>query len=227
MNKVINLVKAFSNFIIYMVLQVGLSMLLGRLILSSDHTMKSAIYIGIEIVTLLVLCLINRKKLLKDFKDFDKNYKKYLAIGFKAWIIGFVVMCVSNLLINTFVLSNIASNEQVDRLIIDLFPLYSVISMIFIGPFIEELAFRLGFKQYIKNKALYYILSVTLFAGMHVLNSIENPLELLYFIPYGALAVSFSYTLDKTDNIFTTTVVHTLHNLFAIIVITIYLALGV
>ena len=61
---------------------------------------------------------------------------------------------------------------------------------------------------------------------MHVINGITTPLALLYFIPYGALAFAFSYTLDKTNNIFTTTIIHTLHNTISILILTISILLG-
>ena len=76
------------------------------------------------------------------------------------------------------------------------------------------------------SKKLYYFLTVLIFAGAHVINGITTPLELLYFIPYGALAVAFSYTLDKTDNIFTTTLIHTMHNTISILILVAGMIMG-
>ena len=50
--------------------------------------------------------------------------------------------------------------------------------MIITGPFIEEITFRLGFKKYINNKKLYYILASFIFAFVHVKSAISTPSEL-------------------------------------------------
>ena len=106
-------------------------------------------------------------------------------------------------------------------------PFYSVIAMIITGPLIEEIVFRLSFKENIKNKYLYYFLTVSIFAGIHVLNGISSPLDLLYIFPYGSMAISLSYILDKTDNIFASSVVHACHNALSIILVGISAFLGV
>ena len=62
---------------------------------------------------------------------------------------------------------------------------------------------------------------------IHVLNGITSPYELLFYIPYGALALAFSYILDKTNNIFTTTIIHTFHNTLAIVLLSLSAMMGV
>ena len=226
MNRLINIIKAFSSFFIYLLIQFVLGNLLANNINNADYNIKSIYLIVIELLTFILLIFINFKKIKNDFIDFDKNYKEYLKIGFKAWIIGLIVMMVSNIIISRFIIGDIANNEQIDRLVLTLYPLYSTIAMILIGPFIEEMAFRLNFKQYINNKWIYYIITVLLFAGIHVINGISSPIELLYLIPYSSLAFSFAYMLDKTNNIFTSTVIHTIHNTIAILLIIGYSFIG-
>jgi membrane protease YdiL (CAAX protease family) len=223
MNKIINgfkdVIKGSYGLFIYLFIQIGTGLVFANQLKSGSYNLVNVILIGSEILTAVLLIILNWKRLKKDFIDFDHNYKKYLAIGFKAWIIGIMVMIISNAIINGYIFSDVANNEAIDRAVINYYPLYSVIAMIFIGPFIEELTFRCGYKDHIKNKKLYYILTVLIFAGAHVINGITTPLELLYLIPYGALAVAFSYTLDKTDNIFTTTIIHTFHNTLSILIL--------
>ena len=223
MNKIINgfkdIVKGSYGLFIYLFIQIGTGFVFANQLKNGSYTLINIILIGSELITVGLLILINWKRLKDDFVDFDKNYKQYLKIGIKAWIIGLIVMMVSNTIINGFIFSDVANNEAINRAVINYYPLYSVIAMIFVGPFIEELTFRCGFKDHIKNKKLYYFLTVFIFAGAHVINGITTQLALLYFIPYGALAVAFSYTLDKTDNIFTTTIIHTLHNTISILIL--------
>ena len=230
MNKVLNgfidLIKGSYGLFIYLFIQLGTGYVFANQLKGTSYISVNLILIGSELLTLVLLVLINWERLKRDFIDFDKNYKSYLKIGIKAWVIGILVMIISNTIINGFIFNDVANNEAIDRAVINYYPLYSVIAMIFIGPFIEELTFRCGYKDHIKNKKLYYILTVLIFAGAHVINGITTPLELLYFIPYGALAVAFSYTLDKTDNIFTTTLIHTMHNTISILILVAGMIMG-
>lgn len=225
-NNIKEFLKAFSGLFIYFVVQLGSSMLFANITENGSYLTINLVVIGTEIVTLLCLIFINHKRLKRDFCDFDKNWQKYLSLGVKVWLIGLLVMVVSNTIINTYFINEIASNEEANRNVLNYYPLYSTIAMIFIGPFIEELAFRCGFKDHIKNKKLYYFLTVMIFAGVHVLNGISSPIGLLYFIPYGGLAMALSYIYDKTDNIFTTTVIHTLHNGLTILILIGQMMLG-
>ena len=225
-NKIKEFIKSFYGLIIYFVIQMGSSLLFTEQIKNGSYLLVNIIIIGTEFLTLFLLIYINRKRLKNDFKDFDHNYKKYLSFGIKVWIIGILGMAISNTIINTYFINTIASNEEADRAILNYYPLYSTIAMIFIGPFIEELAFRCGFKDHIKNKTLYYIITVGIFASVHVLNGMTSLIELLYFIPYGILAFALSYIYDKTDNIYTTTIIHTLHNALTIFILISQMMLG-
>jgi len=210
-NRITTLGKSFYGLVIYFAV-VFVFKYIVKLIPNIDYLLQNIIIIASDIVTFILLIIVFRKRLKKDFVDFDKNYNKYLKIGIKAWVIGMVVMIISNSVINFLVLNKIAYNQAANIAIMSKFPIYAVISTLILGPFIEEVVFRLSFKNVLTNKKLYYFLSVFIFTSMHVFNGISSPLELLYFIPYGSLAVAFSYTLDKTDNIFTTVVIHSVHN---------------
>ena len=219
-NKITVLGKSFYGLVIYFAIAYIFSFLFKNYAHENMFN-YNVILITEDIVLLLLLIIVFRKRLKKDFIDFDKNYNKYLSLGFKAWLIGIVVMIVSNNIIYHFITNSIASNQAANLTIINKLPLYSTITMILTGPFIEEIVFRLSFKNTLKSKKLYYVLSVLIFTSLHVLNGINSPLELLYFIPYGALAISFSYMLDKTDNIYTGAIIHTLHNAITIVLVTI------
>ena len=134
-------------------------------------------------------------------------------------------MAISNNIIYKFM--DPAYNQQVNELVITKLPLYSLIGIIICGPFVEEIVFRLSFKEHIKNKYIFLILTTLIFAGVHVLNGITSPKELLFFIPYGALALAFAIILEKTDNIFTTVLIHTFHNSIAVIMLALATIIGV
>ena len=224
MNKVLEFFKSFIGIIIYFAVNIFFSSII-KVIDKNNQPLFILVLCLSEIVLLLILILVFRKRIKKDFKDFDKNYKKYLSYGIKIWFIGLLVMGLSNSIIYRFISEPV--NQQTNELIISLYPLYSIISIIICGPFVEEIVFRLSFKEHIKNKHIFLILTTLIFAGIHIVPSMTSPIELLYFIPYGALALSFGIILQKTDNIFTTVLIHTFHNTMAILLITITTMLGV
>ena len=218
MNNIITLGKSFYGLVVYFAVAFIFSYII-KSIPNITYFQHNIILIIEETITLLLLIIVFRKRLKKDFIDFDKNYKKYLSFGIKVWIAGILIMIVSNNVIYHFITSNIAYNQEANIAIMNNYPLYAVLSMVIAGPFIEETVFRLSFKNVINNKKLYYILTILIFTSLHVLNGITNPLQLLFFIPYGSLAFALTYILDKTDNIFTTIILHTLHNALTVILI--------
>jgi len=225
MNKLIETFKSFYGLVIYF----GVTIIFSYLINNIDDLSYELYYIlllSMEICNFTLLTILYRKRLKKDFIDFDSNYKKYLTIGFKAWIIGMILMVISNGIIQQFI-DGIAKNQEINQIVLSKMPLYSVIGMVVCGPYIEELAFRLGFKEHINNKVIYYILTILIFAGAHALNGISSAIELLYFIPYSIMAFTLAYILDKTDNIFTSVIIHTSHNTIAVMLLTISSILGV
>ena len=66
-------------------------------------------------------------------------------------------------------------------------------------------------------------MSGLIFASMHVLGMVNSNLDYLYIIPYLGLGSAFALLYYETDNIFTTIIMHSLHNAIAIIL---YLMVG-
>ena len=56
-----------------------------------------------ELITLTFFILIFRKYIIPDFYDFKKNKKSYIKKCFSYWIIGLVIMVISNIIINIFI----------------------------------------------------------------------------------------------------------------------------
>ena len=92
------------------------------------------------------------------------------------------------------------------------------------APFIEEIIFRRSIKDIIKSfgnnkitKYTYIIISGLIFAAMHVIGTASSTTDYLYIIPYMSLGIVFAYIYDKTDNLFSTIVLHSFHNTMAVI----------
>ena len=224
MNKILNFVKGLLGVLLFFGIQLGLQLLFYNILIKNNLVVNNVLYILIEIILLIVLALMNKKKLKDDYDDFNKNYKKYLKYGFKLWFIGLVIMMISNGLIAN-ITGGIANNEELNRKMMMEYPVYMVISTMILAPFVEELTFRGTFKEAFKNKTLFILFTALLFSGVHVLNGITSPVELLYFIPYGALSIAFGKIYMETDNIYTTMVIHSFHNSLSIILLVLtYLA---
>ncbi len=181
-----------------------------------------------DLLIALLLIWIFRKSLKKEIISFWKNKKELIKIGFASWGKGILLMVISNILVIS-ITGEIAGNEEQNREIMQLLPLYAIIAMCFIGPFIEELVFRKSFKKAFKNKTAFILFTSLLFASLHVINGFDgnftltnilnNWQQLLYLIPYSSLAIFFADAYYKTDNIFTSTFAHCLHNTFSICII--------
>ena len=127
-------------------------------------------------------------------------------------------MIISNLIIVVFINNKIASNEESVRSLIDILPLYMIFSVSIFAPLTEELIFRKGIREIFNNKYLYIIISGIFFASMHVTSEDLGINTLLYLIPYSSLGITFAYTYYKTNNIFSTIMLHSFHNTMAIII---------
>ena len=217
MNKIVNIIKQIALSLVGLLIYLGLSLLFGLFInYTSNSSIKVIILILSDIVVLLTLFLLNKKKLIDDFKSFDKNSKKHLLFGIKCYLYGLCLMMVSNIVLNMF-LHTIAENEQIVENVLLLYPYYAVPATIIFGPLIEEIVFRLYLKKYIQNKKVYYVVATLLFAGAHVVGSFNTYSDLLFILPYATLSFAFAYIYDKTDNIYTTVVIHQVHNTISIL----------
>ena len=165
-----------------------------------------------EVMTLIILVCIYYKDLKKDFKNIKKDFNKYMDIAVKAWILGIIVMVVSNLIIGIFIRKATAGNEEAVQGLIKGSAYLSVITFGIIGPMVEELVFRKSFKEVFKNGTLFILASGLIFGGLHVVLSLTSAWDLFYLIPYCSLGIAFAYIYQKTDNIFYSIFMHMFHN---------------
>ena len=217
-NKILNILKSIS--MIFLVLFFS-SIFFAILNINLDTiTDKEYIfYLTLSNITLIIIyILIYQKTLVKDFKNFTKNLITNLETSLKYWLIGFIIMIVSNLVITFILNKGIAGNEQDVRNYIDAFPLFMLFNTVIYAPLTEELTFRKSIKDAISNKWAYVLLSGIIFGGLHVISYVSSPLDLVYLIPYCSLGISFALLYYRTNNIFSSISMHMMHNLLSIIV---------
>lgn len=216
--------KGLLGIFLFFAIQIGFQIVFYDIFVQKNFLVNNILLLIMEFVSMSILILMNRKKLKNDYADFNENHKKYLKYGFKLWFIGLIIMMISNVIIAGMT-KGLASNEEANRQLMLQYPIYMVISTMMLAPFNEELTFRGNFKEAFKNKKVFILFTAFVFASVHVLNGITSPLELLYYIPYGALSIAFGKIYMETDNIYTTMVIHSVHNSLSIILLVIaYLA---
>lgn len=197
---------------------------------SENFWISNITYTGYYILIVLGLILLFHKPLKEQWNRFLKHWKEYSKISLSAWAKGIGLMILSNILVLS-ITGNMAANETQNREILNLMPLYALLVMCFIGPFIEELVFRFAFKKGFKKKYTFAIITSLIFASLHVLNSF-NPLsietflanwtQILFLLPYSSLAFFFALSYYETDNIFTSTLAHIMHNTLSVIIILLF-----
>lgn len=165
-----------------------------------------------DTILLMILIGIYFKSLKEDFKKIKGNFYKLLDSGIKYWLIGLIVMVVSNIIIGLFIREAQAGNEEGVQELIHASGFLSIIAIGILAPIIEELTFRKAFREVFNHKILYVLASGLIFGGLHVVLSLNSYWDLFYIIPYSSLGIAFGYMYQETDNIYTSIIMHMFHN---------------
>jgi len=189
---------------------------LGESLETISITKKVLFFMIGDILILAFFIWFYRKDLFTNFKNFfGKNFGKNIGFSLLFWICGLILMMISNNIISIIRDGAIASNEEGVRSLIDIAPWYMAFETIIFAPVVEELVFRKNIQTVFHNKYLYVFVSGFVFGGMHVFFSMTSALDLLYLVPYCSLGFIFAALYQRTDNIFSTITVHSIHNTLA------------
>lgn len=172
---------------------------------------NSAMMIG-NTSFVLLLILVYHKMLFDKLKDFGKHFPRYFGDGLKCWAIAFAVMAVSNIILS-YILGDIAANEEANREFISGNLLLGFYSVVVMAPFVEEMLFRFVLKKMVPSNKWFPLVTALMFGLAHIVFAgTTSVLEYLYVIPYGALGYAFGYIYTKTDNVFSSMILHAMHN---------------
>lgn len=221
--------KVFTKTLIFISLIIGMvffslipATIFNINVENLNLTAKTLYLISCDLGYIIILYIIYHKSINKDIKNYFKKFGTNFETSFKYYFLGLVIMLISNLIISLFFTEATAGNEEQVRKFINELPIYMIFSVSIYAPFVEEIIFRKSIKEIIPGnhfitKYLYILISGLIFAGMHLLGQITSPLDYLFLIPYGALGIAFAALYHKTDNIFSTIIMHSLHNTATII----------
>ena len=221
-NKIINkILMILKSITIILLLLLSSSILFSILGINPNNISDKTytLYLALsELLLMIILFIIYRKTIIEDFKKFKKDINGNLELAFRYWTIGFSIMLISNLFISLILGKAISGNEEIVRNYIDSSPLLMAISTVIFAPINEELTFRKSLRDALKKKWVYALTSGIIFGGLHVISYINVPSDLIYLLPYSSLGIAFALLYYKTNNIFSSISMHTMHNLLSIII---------
>ena len=137
-----------------------------------------------------IFLFIYKDKLKNDLKNIrnDLNTKNIIII-----VLFLVLSFISNIILVNL-LKQEASNQEIAVSMLTSFPLLGIIAICLFGPFVEEIIYRLPYKK----NWLSIIISTIVFTFAHISNF--SLIQILFFIPYLFLSISFSFAYFKNEN---------------------------
>lgn len=212
MKKIIKNVLVFASYFIYEYIFILLLKYFGINYSDFSYSNKVLTLFSFNLIFIIIIIFMYRSELKIDLKDFKSNYKDYLSKYIGLYLLGVLLMGISNVFLQQITHLEMSGNEESIRSLISRIPLFMAFSSVIYAPFIEEMIFRKTIKNVIKNKYLFIIISGVVFGVVHITNY-KNLSEILMSIPYIIMGIDFAYIYHKTNNIFTTMTFHLCHNL--------------
>ncbi len=211
-----NIAKFIGIFFLYFIsdLIYLIPLMIFKVDLNSlSTTIQMILMISADLFVSIILFIIYRKYLIEKWHDFKKSFNEYFEIGLKYWLMGLFFMFITNSLLATFSPVKEAINENAVQNLIKTSPILAMMLTTIFAPINEEIIFRKTIQDCFKNKWVFIVISGLIFGYLHVTSS-ETLFDFLYIIPYGSLGAFFAYILSKTNNIYTTILMHMIHNGF-------------
>lgn len=222
--EIIKFILIFLLYLLYSDIIIIILTKLGVNIKVLPNNLKIAIMFLINLSLMIMLFIFYSKSIKENLKDLKLNFKSYIKDNFKYYVIGLLIMIISNIIISFFIEGN-STNETLIREYINIMPIYMIFSSCIYAPFTEEMVFRKSLRNCFNNKVLYILLSGLIFGSMHLLSA-NNLVELVFLIPYSSLGCVFAYMYYKTNNIFVPMTFHMVHNTIIVINYLLMLIIG-
>ena len=123
-----NIIKQICLILLYFFLAVFLQVVFYKFLTASNLVLANLSYILIELLIMTIFIVIFRHQIVPDFADFKKNGKKYLKKYYPYWLVGLLIMIISNLIISKFI--GMPANETANRQLLKMYPAYIIITSI-------------------------------------------------------------------------------------------------
>lgn len=180
----------------------------------------------VDVTLILLIFIVYKDFLKKTFIQFKEKWFSVFKFNITFGLLAYFSMNMFVGVIITILLKGETStpeNQQIVERLLDLYPVFMILSATVTAPFIEEFIFRgcIFTTFYKKHKFLAYVLSASLFGLMHTLphmsvNFYEEAILSLSYISSGLL---FTMICDKDKNVFSSMMMHSIVNSVAVLMI--------
>ncbi len=224
--KIYNLLK----LIIILLIFFYIGPLLGLIFIKIGFDISTFTYVDsayaevlLSIILSIILFVFYRKKLIEDYRNFKINLKENLKKSFMLFgILLFVKLTASvstSILCSVFNIEFLQSdNQNIVESLIGSAPMMMFISSVLLAPFVEEVIFRLGFKEVISSKKAYILTSGIVFGFIHIFPTDLNiVIALIQSIIYVSIGIVLAWMYEKENNIYFVIVAHALNNLLGLL----------
>ncbi len=211
-SKYANIIKVITIFLIYFIWPYLLTVIFNAI--NIEGNLALSIRLIFNFVLLGIIIYMFRTKLKLELAIFRENWKKNMISGFLILIISFILFNIANIII--YQIYPLFENENYTTLskIFETTPILLFMSTIFFYPIVEELVFKSTFKDVIKNKWIFIIITGVLNVFFQIaLSSYTDSLLFLYLMPNFILSMGFSYMYYKTNNVVTPIIYRMIYNL--------------
>ena len=164
----------WKQLVIFAIGLIGLNSIsiIMSLFLGSFGKEHYVTYVTVVNATRYVLCAIGIAcVLIHDYHKFPVHLKKWwpwvIGIGFAAALL--TSSMIYNAIVNVFHPTTANENQQVVNMVIDSYPITSILLLGILGPIVEEFTYRVGLYSFFRriNKYVAYALTIVIFALIH------------------------------------------------------------
>lgn len=163
----------------------------------------SMLYISFSInfIFLFVVIYIYKNRLKKYIKNLDNKFTKKLLCSLKIFFVCLVLFGFLNFLLRDILKLPEPNTINSMTVLFKKIPIFFVLNTLFYYPIIEELIFKMSFKDIFKNKWFFVIITGIFNALFQIVFSMNFVTDIVFILPYAVFISGFSYIYYKTDNI--------------------------
>lgn len=186
----------------------------GHLIPKDNTLILTLVSIFFYTLMFILVMVLFGDKIINDFKNLKNNFSAYLEYDLPKY----GLMLVSFIFVNFLCIIVTKNATSVNQEAVEKLPKFLLLLLsVFWAPVVEEVVFRGTIRRFIKNKWLFIILSSLIFGFMHAVNETSLINIFMTILPYGTLGGFLAYIYTKTGNIANNMMIHSIWNLFAMI----------
>lgn len=211
------LLKTIFTVLIYICWSVFMQLPLNLLGIKLQLNMMSLYEFILTLLLLVLIFLLYKDELIKEFKLTNKSQIKYIFINV---LIMFFIMGFSNMISYAVLNGNMISsinNSGVSA--INTKNLAIIIRLLILSPIIEELVFRKSVRTIINNDVFFIFFSGFLLGSLYVIAQTPSLVGILSSISYILVGLYLSYSYTKTNNILINILSRIIYNLLMLVII--------